>query len=234
MNYNFEYESLINAAKFSTYNFEYTESHHIIPKCMGGTNDKSNLVNLSSKDHYIAHWLLTKMYPENSALKYALWRMTTRMHLNSVELNSKEYSKNREIFVKEKSKEMKEYFKNPENLKAHSNTMKKVYSNNKVIENCSKAQKLSYHNNPEIRERISASLKKWHSSIEAKDIQRKIKRTHPIWSEPLFSKLFDLWESFENPKCGKFKTIAIANGFPITSYQKIIDYFNCIKKNSIK
>lgn len=39
----------------------YTEKHHIIPKSIGGTNDISNLVKLTPKEHYICHLLLTKM-----------------------------------------------------------------------------------------------------------------------------------------------------------------------------
>ena len=39
----------------------YTESHHIIPKSLGGTNKKTNLVLLSGREHFIVHWLLTKM-----------------------------------------------------------------------------------------------------------------------------------------------------------------------------
>jgi hypothetical protein len=33
------------------------EKHHIIPRFDGGTNDKSNIVVVSVKDHVIAHWL---------------------------------------------------------------------------------------------------------------------------------------------------------------------------------
>lgn len=39
----------------------YTEKHHIIPKSMGGSNDTSNLISLSARQHYIVHLLLTKM-----------------------------------------------------------------------------------------------------------------------------------------------------------------------------
>jgi hypothetical protein len=39
----------------------YTETHHIIPKCFGGTNDTINLVILTAKEHFICHLLLTKM-----------------------------------------------------------------------------------------------------------------------------------------------------------------------------
>lgn len=39
----------------------YYETHHIIPKCMGGEDDKKNLVVLLPKEHYILHLLLCKM-----------------------------------------------------------------------------------------------------------------------------------------------------------------------------
>jgi hypothetical protein len=46
----------------------YTETHHIIPRCMGGTDDPSNLVKLTPEEHYIAHQLLVKIYPKNKSL----------------------------------------------------------------------------------------------------------------------------------------------------------------------
>lgn len=39
----------------------YTEVHHIIPRSFGGSNDKENLVRFSAREHFICHWLLTKM-----------------------------------------------------------------------------------------------------------------------------------------------------------------------------
>jgi 5-methylcytosine-specific restriction endonuclease McrA len=52
--------------------FDYTENHHIIPKCLGGNNKKENLVKLTSREHFICHWLLTKMV-ENKKHKFQLW-----------------------------------------------------------------------------------------------------------------------------------------------------------------
>ena len=37
------------------------ECHHIIPQSLGGSNDKSNLVYLSCREHFLCHWLLVKM-----------------------------------------------------------------------------------------------------------------------------------------------------------------------------
>jgi hypothetical protein len=47
------------------------EQHHIIPKCLGGSNDKSNLVLLTYREHYIAHWLLTKIHKNDSKIHYS-------------------------------------------------------------------------------------------------------------------------------------------------------------------
>ena len=51
------------------------EIHHIVPKCLGGSNDKSNLVLLPVKAHFIVHHLLCKIYPDNRKLKHAFAMM---------------------------------------------------------------------------------------------------------------------------------------------------------------
>jgi hypothetical protein len=56
---------------------QYTERHHIVPRCMGGSNAKSNLVTLTAKEHYIVQLLLPKMAQGRNKykLQVALWRM---------------------------------------------------------------------------------------------------------------------------------------------------------------
>jgi DNA-directed RNA polymerase subunit M/transcription elongation factor TFIIS len=51
------------------------ETHHIIPRCMGGNNSKENLVRLSPKAHFVAHHLLHKAYPNNIKLAHAFGMM---------------------------------------------------------------------------------------------------------------------------------------------------------------
>ena len=41
---------------------ETYERHHILPRSMGGSNDSSNIVTLTLREHFIAHWLLWKIY----------------------------------------------------------------------------------------------------------------------------------------------------------------------------
>jgi hypothetical protein len=40
----------------------YTETHHLIPRSLGGLDTSDNLVDLTAREHFICHWLLTKMY----------------------------------------------------------------------------------------------------------------------------------------------------------------------------
>lgn len=55
----------------------YSESHHILPKSLGGTNLKENLVKLTAREHFICHHLLTKIYSGKQKAKmiHAWWRM---------------------------------------------------------------------------------------------------------------------------------------------------------------
>lgn len=39
----------------------YTESHHIVPRSLGGSDETDNLVNLTAREHFVCHWLLVKM-----------------------------------------------------------------------------------------------------------------------------------------------------------------------------
>ena len=39
----------------------YVEKHHIIPKCIGGSDHRENIVSLTAREHFVCHLLLTKM-----------------------------------------------------------------------------------------------------------------------------------------------------------------------------
>jgi hypothetical protein len=56
----------------------YYERHHIIPRCLGGANDKTNLVLLTAREHFVAHKLLCEIYPDNSDIFFA-YRMMSIM-----------------------------------------------------------------------------------------------------------------------------------------------------------
>lgn len=69
----------------------YVEKHHILPRCLGGVDNKENLVDLYPEEHYLAHLLLCKIYPGNQKLLYAAMNMTTGSMINNGKRNNKAY-----------------------------------------------------------------------------------------------------------------------------------------------
>ena len=71
MNYARIYERLITRARQRALT-GYSEVHHIVPKCLGGSNRKDNLVRLTAEEHVFAHRLLCRIHPHNTKLAYAV------------------------------------------------------------------------------------------------------------------------------------------------------------------
>lgn len=88
MNYSYHYQRLIDRASIRSLECD-VEIHHIVPKCMGGTNSLDNLVRLTPEEHFVAHQLLVKMYPTNRKLVFALSAM--RMSNTAYTRNNKMY-----------------------------------------------------------------------------------------------------------------------------------------------
>ena len=83
MNYRRIYDTLI--AKGKARELEgYSELHHIVPRCMGGSEDIENLVRLTPEEHYVAHQLLVKIYPDNKKILRAAIMMRPRRPNNKL------------------------------------------------------------------------------------------------------------------------------------------------------
>jgi hypothetical protein len=100
MNYKQIHDSIIDRAKTRVLPKEvYTERHHIIPRCMNGSDDKSNLVDLTAKEHFIVHKLLVEVYPDVDGLVLAYFLFTNgtnRMNhkdINHYKVGAKEYER---------------------------------------------------------------------------------------------------------------------------------------------
>lgn len=61
-----------------------TQTHHIIPRCMGGTNSPQNLIELFHEEHYYAHKLLVNKYPNNDKMLLAWWFITCTYKNNNI------------------------------------------------------------------------------------------------------------------------------------------------------
>lgn len=59
----------------------YTESHHIIPESLGGDDSPENLTKLTAREHFICHWLLTKIYKDGDAY----WKMLNALRIMRAE-----------------------------------------------------------------------------------------------------------------------------------------------------
>lgn len=84
------YDKLINFYKNKLIE-GYNEKHHIIPKCLGGSDDLENLILIPARVHFICHYLLYKAYPNNNKLALAFSMMTVNNPYQK--RNSKLYEK---------------------------------------------------------------------------------------------------------------------------------------------
>jgi hypothetical protein len=103
MNYKTIYDSIIEYRKTQQPVNEYCETHHIIPKSIGGSNNQDNLVILTAREHFICHLLLVKIH-ENSQNYYkmvkAFFMMQTESKNQQRYISSRRYSKLREDYSK--------------------------------------------------------------------------------------------------------------------------------------
>ena len=109
---------------------DYFEMHHIIPRCLGGNDEEENIVALTAREHFLAHYLLMKIYPDNYKLGLAFATFCMNKNNTSkavIYFNSRLYEickknidfgatsrgiKRQKEFGEKVSKGIREYFKN--------------------------------------------------------------------------------------------------------------------------
>lgn len=101
MDYQKIYNSLIDNATHRILITSF-ERHHIVPVSMGGSNLKTNLVNLTPREHFIAHMLLWRIH-RNVSMSYALWQMS---HTRGQRINGRMYEVLRSQIASQVSKLM--------------------------------------------------------------------------------------------------------------------------------
>lgn len=113
------YYCIVNRAKDRVID-GYTEKHHIIPKTLGGKNNKLNIVSLTAREHFICHLLLTKMLDgkERQKMVYALHMLSNSKNAKQQTRyipSSKLYEYERKMFSAVHSERMKDNhpLKNP-------------------------------------------------------------------------------------------------------------------------
>lgn len=87
----------------------YIEKHHILPKSLGGSNEKANIVKLTAREHFICHRLLARMTIGHDRYKMvtaAYSMIKKRRKTDSLKVNSRVYSRLREDYSKHLSERM--------------------------------------------------------------------------------------------------------------------------------
>ncbi len=75
MNYQKIHDAIIHRAMNRERPDCYCEKHHIVMRCKGGGDEKSNIAVLTAREHFIIHWLLYKIYRDLQS-SYAFFYMT--------------------------------------------------------------------------------------------------------------------------------------------------------------
>lgn len=165
MDYQKIYSNLIQKRQTILLENQYTEKHHIIPKCLGGTDDKSNLVVLTPEEHFLAHQLLVKIYPEHKGLKYALYMMTKAP--NGRRSNNKLYG-----WIK------RDYQEN--RPQSRGSTGKKLSPER--IEQL-RQSRLGTHHSDEVKAKISRTKTGVKMTPEAIASMNEKRKNHPTWMD---------------------------------------------------
>jgi hypothetical protein len=128
------------------------EVHHIMPRCIGGTDDVHNLAVLTSKEHYLCHLILARFFKGVPKLKCAVSVM----------------SKDSETKRKMQSEYMKQRHQDPEYRKFMSNAAKKWWSceKNKKWKSEILKNSMALGKNPRAKKVIDIETNKVYSCIK--------------------------------------------------------------------
>ena len=116
MNYDIIYNKIIENAKCRESRSDYFEKHHIIPRCLGGANDTENIVKLTAKEHYLCHYLLSKINKDNSKLFFA-FKMMACVKSKGQNRFIPKFSAKQYEFIKSKNAEFRKSFKYSDDVK---------------------------------------------------------------------------------------------------------------------
>lgn len=167
----------------------YIEDHHIIPKCLGGSDTINNKVWLTAEEHFICHQLLTEMTEgvANGKMWSALWRMMNKQSHNQERkytITSEEYAIARENHARNHSirvsgennpyygKKHSQEVKNKMSSKKKGKTYEEIFGAEKAAEMRRRRAEENY-NKPKVKQNIircphcdtaggKGIMKRWH------------------------------------------------------------------------
>jgi hypothetical protein len=182
MNYQKIYNNLICRKILRT---GYVEKHHVLPRCLGGLDNKENLVDLYPEEHYLAHLLLCKLYPGNQKLLYAALNMTSGSMINNGKRNNKAYGWLRRQYAESMSGDNNPNRRNPN------------------IQKEAAKKRVGQKRTEETRERMSAAQKGRTFTEETKKKMSEAVKNRPPISDQTRKKLSESSTGRIGPWAGK-------------------------------
>ena len=176
---------------------EYHERHHIVARCMGGTDEEDNLIDLFAREHFEAHRLLALENPDNIKLVYA-WNRMRNSKNGDYEITPEEYEElriafARTPFTKETRQKMSESQKvrwteelREEWGKKYSGENNPNFGNHMSEEHKKKISELRRGASPseETRQKLSASQKARWTEDQKEEWSKKISgENHPMFGK---------------------------------------------------
>ena len=181
------------------------EKHHILPKCMGGKNEKCNYVKLTTKEHIWAHIFLSKAYPNNHKLAMSANCMTAVSNCNTSERSKIKVSIR--ILAELRDSSHPKGKDSPNFGRKASEETRKKMSISKSGENHPLFGKKASEKTRELMSEARKGEKnsffgKHHTEESKKLISEHRKGVIPNFSEETRIKLSEKWKGEKNPRFG--------------------------------
>lgn len=157
------YNNIINHATIRTLCSEiYTETHHILPRSLGGSNDPENLVRLTAREHYICHHLLCYMTTGKSRSKMinAFWMMINVKSKDQdryIKINSLSYEQIRIAYSNVARKRMLGHVKSPITLLKLSQSSKRNGGPSEKTKRAAQQARIGSVHTEESKQKMSAA-----------------------------------------------------------------------------
>jgi len=178
----------------------YQEKHHIIPKCLGGSDCEDNLIFLYPQEHYYAHKLLAQQYPNHQGLRLAWYVLSHKKNSESEllnEIDAEEYA--------ELKNSMIDFYKN-----INSGRKKTLATRQKISENHADVSKeknpmWGKHHTLETREKLRQVNLGKSMSEDVKIKMSKALSGIPKTQETIQNMKKSSWKNrgLKNPSCKK-------------------------------
>lgn len=209
MNYQKIYDTLVRRGQNRILE-GYSEKHHIVPRCLGGTDEASNLVSLTPEEHYLCHLLLVKIHPNDIRLVKAAMFMVSA---------NKDQQRNNKVYGWLK-RQYSEYMSGPNNPSKLNGVWNKGITGYKNKVNFSDESKKQFSERMKLKNPC-AGVKPWNhprATDYSKSVWKQAELLYIVWitnNKPSYCKLYTLW----NNKCYTNESKVIG------PYMNMVKYF---------